>query len=67
MAHNEVYKWFISYFPAYSEENLDAWFPNGKNSIRVRHKSGREYVFTFQNPSVWSFETLKSFMERGAN
>lgn len=40
MTHNEVYKWFELYFPLYAGENAATWFPNGKNSIRVRQTNG---------------------------
>ena len=46
MTRNEVYKWFELYFPLYAGENAATWFPNGKNSIRVRQTNGAEFIFT---------------------
>ncbi len=40
MTHNEVYKRFELYFPQYAgADKVDVWFPNGKNSIRIRQKN----------------------------
>lgn len=35
MSHSEVYKWFELYFPQYAGDNVETWFQNGKNSIRM--------------------------------
>ena len=45
MSHAEVYKAFRQYFPTYVGENIAAWFPNGRNSIRVREANGDEFIF----------------------
>ena len=39
MVHNDVYKWFALYFPDYAGNHVECWFPNGKNSIRIRQKN----------------------------
>lgn len=44
MSHAEVYKAFRQYFPTYVGENIAAWFPNGRNSIRVREANGDEFM-----------------------
>lgn len=62
MTHNDVYKWFELYFPAYSGDNVDVWFSNGKNSIRVRQTNGQEFIFTYNGKDDWKFETVKSFL-----
>jgi hypothetical protein len=36
MSHSEVMKWFEYYFPDYAGERIDVFFPNGRNSIRIR-------------------------------
>lgn len=41
MGHSEVMKWFENYFPDYSGDRIDVWFPNGRNSIRIRQKMVR--------------------------
>ncbi|HKL79278.1 MAG TPA: methionyl-tRNA synthetase [Mobilitalea sp.] len=62
MSHNEVYKWFNLYFGQYSGINTELWFPNGKNSIRIRQTNKQEFVFTCNSPKDWKFETIKSYM-----
>lgn len=61
MSHKEVYKWFELYFPQYSKY-IKEWFPNGKNSVRVRQINGQDFVFTFNAPNNWRFETVGSFI-----
>lgn len=63
MVHNEVFKHFKSLFPTISE-NAQLWFPNGKNSIRVRQNDGREFVFTYSSQNDWRFETSDYFIKR---
>ena len=46
MSHSEIMKWFEYYFPDYSRNRVDVWFPNGRNSIRIRQKNGQEFIFT---------------------
>ena len=62
MSHAEVYKAFRQYFPTYVGENIAAWFPNGRNSIRVREANGDEFIFSFNNGKDWKFETIGSFL-----
>lgn len=53
MGHSEVMKWFENYFPDYSGDRIDVWFPNGRNSIRIRQKNGQEFIFTYHNQKDW--------------
>lgn len=62
MTHKEVYNMFARLFPLYSEGAL-TWFPNGRNSIRIRIDKNMEFIFTFHNNRTWSFETLDSWMK----
>lgn len=62
MTHNEVYKRFELYFSFYAGENVATWFPNGKNSIRIRQKNRTELIFTYDGKDDWRFETAKSFI-----
>jgi hypothetical protein len=62
MTHPKVYNEFKIYFPNYAE-HAKAWFPNGKNSIRVRMYAG-DIVFTYNGTRDWSLETLDSHIER---
>lgn len=63
MAHNDVYKQFKTQFPEY-EEHIEDWFPNGKNSIRVRIKNGSDFVFTYNHWTDWCFETVESYIRK---
>lgn len=65
MAHGDVYKWFELYFPNYTGGNVEIWFPNGKNSIRVRQTNKQEFIFTYNGKDDWRFETAKSFIKEG--
>jgi len=58
MTHKQIYTFFGTLFPTYYN-SVDAWFPNGKGSIRVRLKGlPEEFIFTFINNKEWDFETL---------
>lgn len=63
MAHKDVYKIFKQLFPMYAEKTTE-WFPNGKNSIRVRIGGTVHYdfVFTFHTSKEWRFETVDNFI-----
>lgn len=62
MVHTDVYKWFALYFPDYAGDKVDKWFPNGKNSIRVRQTNGQEFIFTYNSQKDWRLETVNSFL-----
>lgn len=63
MTHVEVYKQFDSMFPEISK-HVEEWFPNGKNSVRVRIKSGSDFVFTYNDWNDWCYETVDSFIRK---
>ena len=63
MSHEKVYEWFESYFPQYSKYVVE-WFPNGRNSVRVRQSNGHDFIFTFYEHNDWCFETVDSFIKR---
>lgn len=63
MSHNEVYKWFERFFPSYAGDSVEMWFPNGKNSIRVRRTGHLDFVFSYNGPRDWKFETVESFID----
>ena len=63
MAHKIIFEKFKSIFPHYSEI-VDSWFPNGKNSVRIRFIGHRQdIVFTYSNTHDWRLETLDSFIK----
>lgn len=57
MSHNEIYQMFALQFPDYM---VKEWFPNGRNSIRIRQKNEQEFVFTYLSKTDWRFETIDS-------
>ena len=63
MIHKDVYTMFEAYFPEVAAK-VDVWFPNGKDSVRVRLTSKREFIFSYINDNHWSFETIDSFLEK---
>lgn len=46
MVHSKVFECFQEHLPAFAEK-VEIYFPNGKNSIRVRQKDGKEFIFSF--------------------
>ena len=63
MTHKDVFKQFGVLFPGYLRES-DVWFPAGKNTIRVRMKNKREFIFQYDGQNNMRFETLDSFIDR---
>ena len=39
------------------------WFPNGKNSIRVRLVGGGDLIFTYISKKKWKLETVDSYLD----
>lgn len=68
MLQEEVLKHFKRIFPPFSTQ-MTEWFPNGRNSVRVRVKSGSDFIFTYHSESDWCLETVDAFVKRlkGAN
>lgn len=62
MTHNVVYERFKKLFPIL-DEGITAWFPNGKNSIRIRMFDKFDFVFTYNGGRDWKYETIDSFIK----
>ena len=64
MSHRDVLIRFELMFPQY-KDSMTEWFPNGKNSIRVRTKGTyfRDLIFTFNDHLDWRFETVDMFIK----
>ena len=62
MSQKEAFNKFKLYFPKFADAS-EMWFPNGKNSVRVRLNNRKEIVFTFNSELDWRFETVESFMK----
>ena len=62
MLHTEVFDKFkeISHI---KDESIECWFPNGRNSVRVRLRSRIELVLTYWSQLNWKLETLNSFVD----
>lgn len=56
MTHKDVVANLRRQFPQYAN-NIKVWFPNGNNSVRFRQDDGTEYMFTYNSPKDWRFET----------
>lgn len=63
MSQKEILEKFKTTFPELAR-NTSIWFPNGKNSIRVRQVGGQEFIFTYNDKKEWILETHKSFIKR---
>lgn len=46
MIHTQVYGFFQTCLPDQAKE-VKEYFPNGKNSIRIRKTNGQEFIFSF--------------------
>lgn len=63
MFHKEVYEKFKEKFPE-KASYLKEWFPNGRNSVRVRFNSGSDFVFTYNSEDDWCYETVDSYIKK---
>lgn len=62
MSHNEVFNRLKKNFPFYADQT-ELWFPNGKNSIRLRMKNGQELIFNCDNSNRRiRLETVSSYL-----
>lgn len=61
MIHTQIYGQYKECLPDQAK-NTKEYFPNGRNSIRVRQNNGQEFVFTFIGPKSWKFETIDQFL-----
>ena len=58
----KVYCKFTSMFPAMSKYTA-IWFPNGRNSIRIRYINKHELIFTYHSDTDWRLETVNEFLK----
>ena len=61
MTHSQVYGYFKECLPE-QEKKVTEYFPNGKNSVRVRQTNGRDFIFSVESPKAWRFETGDIFI-----
>lgn len=62
MSHEEMYKNFKKHFSCYIGQ-IEKWFPNDENSIRIHFKSGREYIYTITHEG-FRFEAKEHLIEK---
>lgn len=63
MKHEEVYKQFRKLFPEIAAHVGD-WFPNGRNSVRIRIRQGTDFIFNYRDNYTWNLETVDSYINR---
>lgn len=62
MTHNKVFEDFKERLPICINK-ITEWFPNGKDSIRVRFNNGKDYIYTIDEHG-FNFESKEHFIER---
>lgn len=50
MVHKEIFKHFLE-MSNIDQNDIDVWFQNGRNSIRIRLKNKVEVIFTYDSAS----------------
>lgn len=63
MTHKNIYSMFTSLFPDLARSAM-LWFPNGRDTIRIRQKDGREFIFIYTSEKDWRLETADCFLKR---
>ena len=43
--------------------DITEWFPNGRDSVRIRTDMHRELIFTYHNETNWCLETVNSYCD----
>lgn len=66
MTHRQVFEVFKRLFSTFIDENL-LYFPNGRNSIRIRgikgfNSNGQDVIFSI-NGREWRLESVGSFLK----
>lgn len=57
MIHTQVYGFFQTCLPDQAKE-VKEYFPNGKNSIRIRKTNGQEFIFSLREPKAVMVATV---------
>lgn len=66
MTHNKVLEKLKLYLPEYVKI-MSEWFPNGKNSVRIRvlrDNESQDFCFTYNGKTNWCFETVNSHIKK---
>lgn len=61
MIHSQIYRYFKECLPDRAKK-VTEYFPNGKDSIRIRQANKQEFIFSFNGYNKWKFETVSQFL-----
>lgn len=61
MIHTQVYEFFKKCLPEQASKVIE-YFPNGRDSIRVRKENKQEFIFSLTSPKEWKYETIDQFL-----
>ena len=59
----QIYNMFKWLYPI-NEDEIEDWYPNRADSVRVRTKAYEDLIFTYKSDSDWKIETVDAFMDR---
>lgn len=62
MVHSKVFECFQEHLPAFAEK-VETYFPNGKNSIRVRQTPARNLYFRLTEKKLGGLKLSTSFLQ----
>ena len=62
MTYKQIFTLFEACFPQF-EKRVETWFPDGKNSVRIRWANGEDFVLTYRKNTNWRLETVDSFID----
>lgn len=63
MLQKKVFERYKELFSV-SDDKIDSWIANGKNSIRIKNHLNKELVFTYRSQKNWLLETKDAFVDR---
>jgi hypothetical protein len=63
MLHQKVFDVFKNKFAVIAAQT-ETWFPNGKDSVRIRLTDKQEIIFTYHGEPGWSLETIDNYLIR---
>ena len=63
MVHKDVMSVLkIKFEELYSQ--ITAWFPSGKDCVRIRIANGQEIIFTYHSEKDWCLESVNSYISK---
>ena len=64
MTHKDIKDKFDEIATIFCDGEIDIWFTNGKNCIRVRYTNGQEVIFSYNSKTDWTIETANNYWRR---